>query len=440
MQQEYSDKVNYQIKQGLYPSYRHSRIAPNSGALAALVVGGGGTSVFDIPAIVMNLAESRIEFKSVPLTSGGVNMNQQIADVLGYFRNIELVSLSGVRLANIDDVPSYTKIVWKPETRFADMITYGNTKAAVDMFEGLHCVDAVGTNMRYDGSACDRPYIENNYVIPGGANTATPVVNVSISLSRLFNTLFALDKSIYLGEPVQLRITWNSTIGVIPQFGTSATNYATAIGPYVGATIAINEQFLYVAQEQNQNIINDVMNKFASAEGVTYLADYVYTIKLPAPATSNSLQIRLNRTHGQFLKKVYTGLRNQTEANATMYDFTKPAALTGISTSINDKRLQDFDMNGNATFCDDYKQIKRFLRHSCILSESIHRYNWFYVDLFTDPKPLCDKDPNNEIEGVSLEQEQKYTINFTSGTAKNAYLFPVCQRVIKASKSGLQIM
>jgi hypothetical protein len=430
--QDHSEKINYQIKNKLYPAYKDLRIAPLSGA--ATSVTDGLTTVYDIPVAHFNLAESRIDFTASPTTSGADKYNLHFADNLAYFKSVELVSLSGVRLAYVDDCAAFTKCVWKPQTPLDQMITYGSNSTTNDIYEGLHSYVGIGGNARADGVALDKPYIENAYFIP---LLAAATVNVSVNLSRLFNSFFALDKTVFLGETVQLRFTSNAALDVIPCFGTSATNYSAANTTAFAGTIAISAPYLYLAVEQNQNIINDLNSKFNSEQGISYLTDYVHSIKLPVVASSNSLQIKLNRTHGQTLKRVYTCLRDTVSKDAR-WDFRKPG-LTSLSSSLQDMRLQDYEMSGVTK--QDYKQLKRLLKNSCIMSENIHAYNWFYVDSFTDPIPLCESDNgNNEIEGINLEVEQKYSINFTSDDARTAYIFPITQKLVKASKSGLQIM
>lgn len=439
-----SELIDYSKKKILAPRYALNRLPPDIAPTSTQITSSGGASdtIFSIPIGVMNLAQSRLDFDVTPLAGAGTNW--MAADVLPYFRQVQLLTRGGVILANIDSVPEYTKVVWKPESKISDVlqnpICKDSSAAFNGLYEGLNCINSAGSadgaDSRYSAVASDRPYLECRSLMAGVSGTASPYVHVSIPLKRFHNTLLEMNKDIYFGEIVQLKFIWSTNIKVVIGSRITDTNIG-ALTAYAG-TIGISSMNLYIACEKNEEISKRIIAECESG-GLSYLTNYVYTVQLPAAATAVSLQVRLNGSHGLTLKKIYVGSFPQSPAGQTTYDASRQVT-TGFYTMLNNNRLLGYDLNCSSNN-DDYREMYPLLKGSCILSNAIYTYNWVWCESFMEgKKPLCLKeDENNVVEGVPLSTEQLYTLSSTFGSAVNVYFFPVCQRIVSINKAGIII-
>jgi len=108
--------------------------------------------------------------------------------------------------------------------------------------------------LRYNNTNANVNYLEPKYLEPGTINTADPVFNIMLPLEMIKNSIFSLDKSLYVGEIINLRIVWNSSIKIA--FTSLSVTIPTATPHAYDANINISNLALYLAVETTPEIVN----------------------------------------------------------------------------------------------------------------------------------------------------------------------------------------
>src|SRR5690606_5485936 len=116
------------------------------------------------------------------------------------------------------------------------------------------------------------------------------------------NTIFGVNKDIYFGEIILLRIVWGSSTKAVFT-NTGALNLATGALATTN-NIDIENIALYLAVETNPEITNQLRSQISS-EGLSVLIPYVYSYKNSLNGTSQNVSLRFNKGHGRKLIKIY---------------------------------------------------------------------------------------------------------------------------------------
>lgn len=498
-----SSEIEYSKIEYNHPTYRMSRILPQVGSTNQFInPGGGDETIFEIPVKTFNLARSTLEFTISPAVTG--SQICAYTDCLTPIRQIQLVTRTGIYMCDVDNIPNYTKVVWKAETPLQEYLGYDKfrsgttTVTSVGAGRYLRSInEAAAANQRYqDNTLVDVGYLEPKYFEIGTTATRTPCYFIELPLGAIYNTIFSLDKDLYLGEIVLLRIVWNAPNRIFfnKVNGTApAVANSTNVTPYTGAA-QINDLMLYLAVEKNIEIENQLKNAIASS-GLNVLIPYIYQAKNNiGPAPSHTISLRYNRGHGRRLVKIYHSTFNNNEtvsigqvataANqrviATGYDNDNRAVIYGgwngtdnttttnrskvqvFYTMLDNERLQEFNLV--CADYDDYMLLKEKLKGSVIQSADMFYYNWFYVDDFSGLEDLTKKPYNSDnLEvGLDLSIERKWdfyaqqvntaaaadadtaanSVNAANanGGQYNHYTFAITQKMLTVSSAGITVV
>lgn len=272
-----ADSLDYSRKIRSGSTYMMKNTQPSEGSWATWGLTSTTENNFDLPPVVMNLSKSvfsgLIEVAAADVTAGVANglfklHNGMITPIL----NLALLSKAGTAVvADVKDVPQYSKILMPATTELSDFLTNSNFylqpraalasiavhKAAAlaqpgQFFNKTNCVgrkqiqvstagvtNAQGAVVDEDG---DRIFAKGAFYfaaddcktygisqIPvvdwancaGGTNSTVSTVNprnfyfaYQIPLSQIRDSIFAYDKDLYFGETMTLRVTWNQSINV----------------------------------------------------------------------------------------------------------------------------------------------------------------------------------------------------------------------------------
>ena len=223
------------------------------------------------------------------------------------------------------------------------------------------------------------------------------------------------------------------------------------VGPAaIGGNVTVQNMKLYLAVEQNVAIENELRAKIASPEGFSLMIPYIYTTKLGLPAsTSQNLVIRYNRGHGIRLKKLWYAVYNPTEQLNTSFDHSNinGSKISSFYTLIDSTRLQQYnvDCTNAGGQSQDYLEMKKYLLHSCLPTDNLYQYNWFWLDSFEEQNPVSDDIEENTVCGLDLSTERQYEVLTTVsqvGTppvsqALNHYVFAITQKMLTINSSGV---
>lgn len=452
-------EIDYKKYDYIHPIYHHSKLIQQTGGQTiTLNAAGGQESIFELPVKTFNLAESYLDFTlTLPVGGGGIWNWVHCAGV-PFFQQIQLYTRSGLFLCDLINAEHASNMIAPVETRFEDFITMDRNigaAAAVGYNEGLRPNNAViGAGQAAFINNPDRPnntnpwvnYDEMTYGFQSAAagNTAL-VVNYKIKLSHFKETILALNKDLYFnGEILLMRFVWNSgnKIGWTATAVDTPNNGPAAV---VWAANSITNLTLYLAVEQNQMIVNDIMEKI-KVSGLSLLVPFIHQNKASLNGTSQSVTLRYNRGHGLKLRKIFHSLYNAAEVLNTAYERTNIAGATTVTnyyTMLDNSRLQEF--NVDCTAGDDWMIIKDKLKGSAVLSYNQFGYQWLHLEDFTHMRSPADlpmkPDEHNLLCGVDLNVERKWDF---FGTTANAnwihYSFAVCDKLLTIGAQGISFV
>lgn len=425
-------EANYQpIIKPVVSKVEYTRIIQQSGGSSFNIGTSSSESIFELPARVMNLARSHLKFKMVvPDPGATVNVNWMWHHE-GGIRQIQLYTRGGTMLCDLSNLQQYLSVVTCVETKKNDCQTIDDSLDDEKQIKFSEVASDSAINYRSSGALPQNNLHEKQYLYRGEDTTATEIF-VDINLSLIKNTIFALDKSLYFNETVLIKVIWGERDSwgfVAPSLTVPQTNAAVLTGD-----IALSDCYLYLALERNPLVSAAVIDKVLT-EGLTINCPYVYSFKHVPSGTSQSVTIRLNRSNGSHLKKVYHSLFNAAETLATRYRHDIAATTTSHYTSLNNQRLQQFDLK-NSDRTDYMYHYDEILRDSMISTFDSYKYNWFHCDKFEEQETEDVND--NIVSGVPLDVEQKW--DFTAVTANTAYkhfTFAICNRMLIVSGAGI---
>lgn len=450
MQNEVSNEVNYEPIDYSHAKYSLSKISPVEGIQSRTIgPSGGDVLTFEIPAnIAFNLSKS---YLNLVLTGVSVasNANWRAVDVVSSIRDVILQTKGGIVLASFNYVDVFSKATMKSETKLDDFLSLDEVESASGGLNGLSRSDALpSASLRYDGTVSTLAYTEPKYLVSGTLAGTNPVIYERLPLNIILNnSIFSLDKDLMFGEILQLRVIMNSA-NRMSWYSTSATD-PTAGTPTNAATITLTNPFLYLALEKNEDVNAGLREKINSPEGLNVLIDYVYPFRTSFSAsTLQSTSIRLNRTNGSRLKKIFYCLTPATETTNGTFNISNinGAKITQFYDQLNNVRLIDYNVSCLTADAEDWMLMREYLKGSVVQSQNIFQYNWCFCRVFSDNVSALEKKQSsgsyhaNYVQGLPLDSEVKYDfIATTVNSGFNHYSFAVCQKTLKISSSGIQL-
>ena len=520
-----SDSLRFSTKSLSHPKYKFSRVFQQTGVTDAFVAGSGTEMIFQLPVKVMNLAETELRYQVVPAAPGAGNIWVANKTPLPNIRQIQLITQSGQTICDLYFVNKYLNTIFYAETKIDDFLSLPvcKTKVTVAGTTGIPTVVAdqdygIGTHRsnyipysvfsnNTDGSNLTmatpvnaanpqiayvlprngtgrylsqdaagninatevEPSVASNQrmffetgPVPGGQ---TPKLNVAFKFKYLYNTIFAMNKDIYFGEVVNVRIVFDTPDSVY--FRTTPAsrvnvaagdfNYTDALtaGPPANYTavsnnVTLNNIGLFVAVESDPTIVNEIVNK-VTTEGLKFNIPYVTTNKIAFNSQTPSISLRYNTAHGRKLRKIYYAPFHQTESGQTSYmryndiGLVAPNAsqqiIQSFYTMLNNDRLNDFDIN--CTVQQDYTLLQRKLTKSALQSYRDYAASWFWVEDFSGEGPLWDKESQDYTisTGIPLTSEQKFDIylNCTNAITLNHYVFAITEKELFIKPGSIMV-
>jgi hypothetical protein len=428
------------------PSYKYLKINQVTGGQTVTTTSAGGSeSLFEIPVgNSFNLAKSYLNFiRSIPGQGAANRYSWSWADLLADILQIQIYTKRGYMINDINFLPHYTRMVQKIETPFTETRSNDNYVVSVTatapngVSKILACCEQAsnGRPSRIANADYGVNYVDCRYFDVSASNAAY-VKQSSIEGKHIKNSILAYDKDIWFPEPVIIRIVWNASSKIA--FKTDGvggdTNITIGTAVLDVDTITYSEVYFMLAVEQNLEAVNMLKNKVMN-EGLIIPIDYVKPNKYVHPAATNqNVSLKFSRIDGVKLEKVYHSLFNATETTSSLYDNIETTLkLTDFYTTIDNQRRQDSNLR--MAYYEDYNLLKPMLNGSTILDSNIYRYNWCFVDDFTN-----DVDQNgNIISGLDLSLEKKWDFN-SNHAAATSYIhvtFAVLKKMLKISKDEI---
>lgn len=450
---------------------------------------------FLLPNQVINLSRTFLNYEL--LTTDTPAANKYMFFHSGFMAHIDGITLStssGVRLVEINDVPYYTKMVWRTQTSHDDFETFpkhdplapatvptivesghllhktvGGAAAGLLANPVTHFPSSVAEfktgsfvpaneTATCNWVACDFPYdAPANYC--ACSLNAQNAIRVRLPLKMFYGTLLALDKDLYFGEQLRLTIRWNLgkkmgwtiTNGTAP-YGAqaAAADNATAADDFVSAP-TISGLNLRVAVENNDAVAQTIKSRVAG-EGITINMPYVYNWKGSTSGSGTDSFIRkLNRSHGIRLLRMISGVFGAVQTgplytNMQNFTWSQPGPP-----AYGNKWSSYRDFIDSRPLCDDLLTVSDQLAylHSMeklkgSLIKGVRDWMCFPVlisDFSGVQKAIDYPKTDSAASGLDLSQEREYMLQINTTVAGQfCYLFAVTLKQLHISSAGVAVM
>jgi hypothetical protein len=435
-------ELNYSNPANLAARYRVHTINP----VAAPVLALNSTSemTFQIPPVVHNLSQSRLEFDiQIPaqkddFTFGLLNP--------GFIHQIELNTQSGINLCNIVDFRSYVRGVMPYTMSYEEWRS--DNRSIVQPVNWLPRCDEIGTAVLAAG-------VEAKLIDSGGglddqqqkwdgisvvrtaaADNTAFTVNYSCELGRIPHTIFSQPADLYFAnEQLVLRVVMAS--GVETSF---AADDNVLAGKKAATTVpVISNARLQVAYQDNADVAAAVKEKVLTS-GLEFNIQYPWLRQETTDATTsyNRQWSNLNASLGSNLLAVYTVPTRQTgievRYNNNSFD---TAMVTSFRNFIDNLPLQD----GPRTEVQFWQDILKYIEGSVITNSAYFRQNLSFVQNFTSMK-LMDLANTTPESGISLMSSRTYEINFAAkvGAALQVFNWFIVSRKLRIGPGGVSLL
>ena len=442
------------------PSYKYHRIYQMSGGTNVdITTAGGEQSVFEIPPQVFNLARSYLCFTAQASDDPEANYRYvAFKDCMTFIQKIEFYTQSNAHIDEINYVPEFTKLIWKPETSYAEYNNFPLFDDGVYFGQMLAKSNAQrANNLRPsslgeldDSSPSNISYVEPEYVELATDTNQEPLWNIKFPLGMLYYSLASLDKDIYFNETFYMRITWSASIKTMyiysslqgPPAGT--INRITApqeIKP-TAEGVSIRNLYLYIAQETNENAIALVKNSVLRDKFSVYCPSVdASKLNTGAVADSSQVMIRYGSSKGQRLCKILWAYFAQNNVTKFTYetDVTGDGKIIRFHTELNDSKIQDYDLE--IANHDHYFFQKDRLEGSIILSENMYSYNFAWIDSFMTSLPYHQERKmiyNTELGIPTGLEDLRYSIVVPAqaspggnGSQWNVFIYGIFQKTLR---------
>lgn len=435
--------------------------------------------VFEIPASCVNLNESMLKFDITSGTPAANNGTCFFRDVMAISR-VRLETRQGAILADINHAPMYQKASCRAETMHDSFMTNADDGGdlLVPMFRKPEQTSAIlisnsannvvvqqadktvdelnlpalalesklnNLNGAYQDNTLMPTYNREAQVLVcsddnnAGANT----VSFCAKLGEAYpNSVFSLDKSIPIPEVLVLRLT----LGDRNQWGFEAPTADIKVNDYSNAVVfnpnandgdlAVTNIALYTATEQNMALKTMLMVQASTEEGLNVPIGYIHSYKSSLGAGSVNQSLRFSSGHGQTLTKIYHTI-STSEEKSGRYDSKSSGKVTSFRTLLNDMNRQEYELT--VANNEDYEYLKEYIRGSVLSRVSTYKQTWSWIESFVgNNKNVSD---SGALVGLPLgDREQKWSIYLTMASAHPHFSFACCQKLLRISNAGVQVM
>lgn len=469
---EVDKALDYSPKEISAGSYVLRLVNPENGQ-PTLALNSTVNTDFLLPNTVFNLSRSYLNFNA-KITGPAANLAAFHSGFLAAIDGIVLSTASGVRLVEMNNVPEYTKIAWRPETNYEEFLTHpchsasiqtvANVAEAGQFFNRTRTLNtnAGSTQGSFyvaaeDGKTiayADDAYNAVSNHIGNGTATQAMAIRVQLPLKMLYGSLLAIDKDLYFNEQLRLTIRWNQGSKWGFTQATSLHDVTAASADLVQAEVPeLTNVALRVAVEINDAVAQGLKSK-VMGDGINLNIPFVYVNKAVGSATAldtTTIIRKLNRGHGAKLLRVLTGIYSNAQTggrycNNYNYSAASPPAppkWVSYRTLLDSKPIQDDTLA--------MSDFSAYQYHSDKLKGSVLKgyKDWAecptIIEDFSGVPRSCNYPENDHANtGLDLSSEREFALQFTNAAvspgALNVLIFAVCQKRLNISREGIKLM
>jgi len=418
MEVKRAETIEYRPSVMADSEYKLTRLVQNTGGDSVVISGTQAIATIELPAVAMNLAKSWLNFTiTVPKNGTGAGAALIYRDTPPIQR-LELFTRSGRYLC---DVSNFANIYQ----------AFGQRTKKIESFHGFR--DGIVTNVKTTPSEMKIRRFDTMLGSDAGTHLSS---KFRIPGRELYNTILSLDKSVYFGEVLQLRLTFGS----LDSIAFHATN-DTGAGGTPAPSATLTDFNYYLAQEQNPRVVTDLIQT-VSTEGMSLVVPFVHSYKTTGNSENTAVSIRLSRGHGQSVERVYTIPISGAETFADRY-VADAEQLVSFYSLLDSRRIQEFDIKcGGVGGAKDYIWLREHAHQDRVVSldaaNDVQNFAW--SDSWCEELE-CAK--NQRLGGLDLSVERKYDVYFEAAATvvdTKYYSAVVCQKMLTISPVGIEIM
>lgn len=451
--------ANYNLEHSQYAYLRKAQLTGST--TVACTTTGGDMVEIEISPGFYNLAKSYLSFYSSCLNT--TNFLYQHANPAPWIQKIEIVgSRSGTPIETINYVNRACEFYSRRQTPLAEVMTWdcpvshtAAPNASKGVFEGLAI--QTGTEDRWDNTkrqgllttdstmvASGGP-IEPGYLYVGGSG-ATLTLAHRIPFSRIFHSFLALNKDIYLPEPVMVRIT----LAPSTQWAWTAASASDPTStPVANAyTITLTNFYAYLCTVENPAIRQKLMDQ-VNGGGLKVCFEHSHNNSNTLTGTGQSLNVKLTPGLADKIKQFHWAPYNTTTDANLYYDHTNISG-TSVASKIVDFYVQINNQRVNKqtyteSTADSFYEQRHKLKGSCIASLQQFLFNYGYSLYFDNNNSLLEKNvmipESNFNDGLSLADGEKQFEVFatTAGNNLNHMSYVVVSKWANITPDGIFI-
>ena len=468
----YDVPVDYSRKHAVRDLYRYNKLTPTRTADIAL--GAGSPDVyFELPAVPANLSKSYLTFSmALPAhTPTGGGITELFTLGAPTIARMSLYTRSGVQLVEIPDCSRYLATVTPYTHSMSELMERGTVRFATGNTVQSEVNQHIGTcgvdtaNYAVSGGAFNG-YTAMSTLLPifnaasavndvnfagisqisrvtTAGNNAVPVVtaNYRLSLAAFKHTLLAMDKDLYFGQILIMRITFatsNKIAHISGNAGAACVGLASAV---------ISKLYLNIARCADPAVAAQLVAKVQSGSHKVIIP-YVHSYAFSSASTFNAINLKLNVGFGQRVLRIYNTVYSGVDVGGDAgsqylcHNNSANALVSSYYTTLNNSRLQDQDIACAAL--DDYNLMAEMIKGSAIQGHRAYRSVHCHIDNWTAGKSIeWDENESKEIvDGLDVSQEQSYSwyVTVPDGVARVYLSYMIFQKELDISAAMITLV
>lgn len=424
--------LSYEQKAYSSPNYKLLRVTPLQGTQTYTLSASRQQLQFEFPANeCFNLSRSYLQMTlNIAAQTVTPAFARVFNDTIAPISSINLRTRSGVVLCDLDFCNQYVRIANRIKTRVSQYLSDGER----DILYPSKSLGNIGNSVRCDGSSANSPYVEPSYV-QTSADLGAITKYYNIPLSVIAETIFEVDKDLWFGEVLLMTINVAPLAEIGFRSGGTDPTPQTAAVALTGAN-TLSDICCYLATEQNVVIKKQVMDLVQAGKFKMILPYVHYFTNLRNATGAQSVSLRFNKGHGEYLRSVLHIPVNSAATVNTVYDSinTNGAKISRYYVMTNNMRDEDYDAMCNDTDASLASSAWTLIRDSIKgsvagLNDAVYFANFFVLSDYTELGNAEDQANLNTPKwnlqcGKSLESEVKWDIVCTQASANiNHYTF-----------------
>lgn len=444
--------LDFSVQQTSQPRYRYLRVPLNNINNGEVTLSAASQLLeWKVPVCVYNLARSYIQYSlDIPYTKDFFNYTFEDLSISELAESIKFGTGSGLNLVDINYLQNYEKVALKAFTPYEEFISRdpmnsyypatcigaandtktnesnvimaGFTAIAKDNYKSGF---AAGANLLSPFKLTDPKYIMQEEKGVDGNPAAVPPVppkgmlvrNRQIKLSDVKCSLMDQDRDFYSPIEMYLRLQTNvlSKVGVKSNVDGDPGPAAPGIKEALPADTKVKQIYLYLAVEQNKQLIDELINSVRGG-GHRFTMPFTVGFRNAIAAGNQSVQIQLTSQFGKKLHHILFTAANTVEALNTAVDASNwnGEKIKSYQVYLDNRPMTDYIISCAqpttivaGVNADDWRENKHLILNKQI-NYGQYQLNWFHCDTFFDPVTgdqgleLTNSDSGLEMESVRL--------------------------------------